>query len=37
MTLILHQSDWHDLHAQAPAICPQNLVLDDFEDLTGVV
>lgn len=36
MTLILNQADWDELHEHAPVICPNNLVLDDFEELTGV-
>jgi AraC-like DNA-binding protein len=34
MTLILHPTDWDELHEQAPH--PDNLLLDDFEWLTGV-
>jgi AraC-like DNA-binding protein len=36
MTLILNPSDWDELHEQAPVTCPKNLILDDFEELTGV-
>lgn len=36
MSLILNESDWNDLHEQAPITCPDDLVLDDFEKLTGV-
>ncbi|AFZ33341.1 transcriptional regulator, AraC family (plasmid) [Gloeocapsa sp. PCC 7428] len=35
MTLILNQSDWEELCQQAPKLQPDNLVLDDFEDLTS--
>lgn len=36
MTLILNESDWDELDEQAPVTCPEHLVLDDFEELTGV-
>jgi AraC-like DNA-binding protein len=36
MTLILNESDWEELHQQAPITCPKNLILDEFEELTGV-
>ncbi len=36
MTLIVTQAEWDDLCLQAPATCPDNLALDDFEDLMGV-
>lgn len=36
MTLILNESDWDELCKQAPVTCPDHLVLDDFEELTGV-
>ncbi|NJO72554.1 MAG: helix-turn-helix transcriptional regulator [Leptolyngbyaceae cyanobacterium RM1_406_9] len=36
MTLILNASDWDELHEQAPITCRDDLVLDDFEELTGV-
>jgi AraC-like DNA-binding protein len=36
MTLILTQSDWNELCQQAPRPQLDNLVLDDFENLTGV-
>ncbi|MBW4553596.1 MAG: AraC family transcriptional regulator [Aphanocapsa sp. GSE-SYN-MK-11-07L] len=36
MTLIINDSDWDDLSEDAPAPCPKNLVLDDFEEITGV-
>jgi AraC-like DNA-binding protein len=36
MTLILNEADWEELHQQAPVTCPQTLILDDFEELTGV-
>lgn len=36
MTLILNQADWNELQYQSPSIYPQGLVLDDFEQLTGV-
>jgi len=36
MTLILSEFDWDDLHEQAPITCPDGLVLDNFEELTGV-
>ncbi|WP_225931420.1 AraC family transcriptional regulator [Leptolyngbya sp. 7M] len=36
MTLILNQSDWDELHQQAPITCPDNLVLDEFEKLKGI-
>jgi AraC-like DNA-binding protein len=36
MTLILIQSDWDELHEQAPVTCPNNIILDEFEELTGV-
>jgi AraC-like DNA-binding protein len=36
MTLILNESDWQELHQQAPITCPNNRVLDDFEELTGI-
>lgn len=36
MTLILNESDWDELHEHAPVACPDNLVLDEFEELTGV-
>ena len=36
MTLILNQSDWDELCQQAPKPQPNNLVLDDFENLEGV-
>lgn len=36
MTLIFNQSDWDDLNQQAPATCPEGLVLEEFEELTGI-
>jgi AraC-like DNA-binding protein len=36
MTLILTQSNWEELHEQAPVPQPASLVLDDFEELSGV-
>jgi len=36
MTLILNESDWEELEQQAPVTCPDNLVLDEFEELVGV-
>jgi len=36
MTLIFNQSDWDELHEQAPVTCPDNIILDEFEKLTGV-
>jgi AraC-like DNA-binding protein len=36
MTLILNESDWDELHEYAPVTCPDGLVLDNFEELTGV-
>jgi AraC-like DNA-binding protein len=36
MTLILNESDWDELERQAAITCPDNLILDDFEELTGV-
>jgi hypothetical protein len=36
MTLIFNESDWDEMHEQAPFTCPDNLVLDEFEDLGGV-
>jgi AraC-like DNA-binding protein len=36
MTLILNPSVWDELHEQAPVTGPDNLILDDFEELTGV-
>jgi AraC-like DNA-binding protein len=36
MTLIINQSDWDELFQQAPVTCPHPLVLDDFEELSGV-
>lgn len=36
MTLILNESDWDELYEYAPVTCPDGLVLDDFEELTGV-
>jgi AraC-like DNA-binding protein len=36
MTLILTQSDWDELEQQAPKPQPSDLVLGDFEELTGV-
>lgn len=36
MTLIINESDWDDLHEKAVVTCPNTLILDDFEELTGV-
>lgn len=36
MSLILNTSDWDELHEQAPITYPDGLVLDGFEELTGV-
>ncbi|BAU40255.1 helix-turn-helix transcriptional regulator [Leptolyngbya sp. O-77] len=36
MTLIFNESNWDELEQQAPVPCPAHLVLDDFEELTGV-
>ncbi|WP_416671387.1 AraC family transcriptional regulator [Egbenema bharatensis] len=36
MTLILNESDWDELYEQAPITCPDNLIVDEFEALTGV-
>jgi AraC-like DNA-binding protein len=36
MTLILTQADWDELHEQSPPPPPDNLVLGNFEELTGV-
>jgi AraC-like DNA-binding protein len=36
MTLILNESDWDKLYEQAPITCPDNLIVDEFEALTGV-
>ncbi len=36
MPLILNESDWNDLYEEVPITCPDDLVLDDFEKLTGV-
>ncbi|NHC34607.1 helix-turn-helix transcriptional regulator [Scytonema millei] len=36
MTLIFNQFDLDELHAQAPVTCPDNIILDEFEELTGV-
>jgi AraC-like DNA-binding protein len=36
MTLILDQSDWDELEQQTPVTRPNHLVLDKFEELTGV-
>jgi AraC-like DNA-binding protein len=36
MTLILNQSDWDELHEHALVTCSDDLVLDEFEELTGV-
>jgi AraC-like DNA-binding protein len=36
MTLILTQADWDELEQQAPAPQADNLILDKFEELTGI-
>ncbi|MEM7591895.1 MAG: AraC family transcriptional regulator [Cyanobacteria bacterium P01_A01_bin.83] len=36
MSFILSQADWRELHQQTPQPQSNNLVLDDFEILTGV-
>ncbi|MBW4621237.1 MAG: helix-turn-helix domain-containing protein [Cyanosarcina radialis HA8281-LM2] len=36
MTLILTQADWDELQEQAAAPQADNLLLDDFEELTGI-
>jgi AraC-like DNA-binding protein len=36
MTLTLNQSDWNELHQQAPKPRCPNLALDDFEEFEGV-
>ncbi|MBW4619425.1 MAG: AraC family transcriptional regulator [Cyanosarcina radialis HA8281-LM2] len=36
MTLTFNQSDWDELHEQAPVTCPNNIILDEFEELEGV-
>ncbi|NJR48419.1 MAG: helix-turn-helix transcriptional regulator [Leptolyngbyaceae cyanobacterium CSU_1_3] len=36
MMLILNESDWDELYEQAPITCPDNLIVDEFEALTGV-
>lgn len=36
MTPIFTQSDWDELHEQAPVTCPDNIILDEFEEITGV-
>jgi AraC-like DNA-binding protein len=36
MTLTLNQADWDELQKQSPVTCPDKLVLEDFEQLTGV-
>lgn len=36
MTLILNQSDCDDLDEQAPITCPGELIVDEYEELSGV-
>jgi AraC-like DNA-binding protein len=36
MTLILNQAEWEELEQQAPITCPDTLIVDEFEGLTGV-
>lgn len=36
MTLTFNQADLDELHEQAPVSCPKTLILDEFEELTGV-
>lgn len=36
MTLVLNESDWDELHQQAPITCPNPIALEDFEELIGM-
>jgi len=36
MTLILNEFNWDELYEQTSITCPDSLILDEFEELTGI-